>query len=334
MLGLGIESTCDETSLAIVRDGSEILSLKVFSQINHHSKYNGVVPELASRLHLEKINPILDEVLSESKVQLKELDYVSVANRPGLIGSILIGATLARSLNLCLGTPIVPVNHLEAHLNAILLENKKVEYPYLGLLLSGGNSSIFLALSSGNLELVGDTMDDALGECLDKAASILGLPYPGGPEIEKQANLFTQNSESMFPKLLKDSKEEIQFSYSGLKTSMLYYTKKNPNYQNNLPEICYHFQNTAFELVERNLLKAIAKTKIKNVIAAGGVLANQTLRDRLKKLSIKNNFQIEYPEKKILCTDNGAMVASLGYILFQKGFFSDLDFPISTSIQE
>ncbi|MDX1959304.1 MAG: tRNA (adenosine(37)-N6)-threonylcarbamoyltransferase complex transferase subunit TsaD [Leptospiraceae bacterium] len=329
MLGLGIESTCDETSLAIVRDGKEILALKVFSQTEFHAKYKGVVPELASRLHLEKINPILDTILKESKIALTDLSYVSVATHPGLIGSVMIGATLARTIGLCHSIPIVSVNHLEAHLHAVELENKPITYPYLGLLLSGGNTCIFHSKEVGELTKIADTMDDALGECLDKAANILGLGYPGGAEIERMANSFTNGLDSLFPKLLKEPREEILFSYSGLKTSVLYFTKKNPDYASRIPEICYHLQNAAFELVERNLLKAIEQTGIKTVIAGGGVLANDTLKSKLRNLSQKNHFQITYPEKKILCTDNGAMIASLGYALFQKGKTVTLDFSIS-----
>jgi N6-L-threonylcarbamoyladenine synthase len=181
------------------------------------------------------------------------------------------------------------------------------------------------------MEKIGDTMDDALGEAFDKVANLLELPYPGGPEIEKKAMEYTGNSVCPFPQLLRDTSkfEDITFSYSGLKTSVLYFVKKNLDYRSRISEICFHFQNTAFELVERNLLKAIKLTGLKEVVAAGGVMANETLRNRLKIISQKKNFQIYYPEKKILCTDNGAMVASLGYSLFKCGQISSLDFAIS-----
>ncbi|MCB1141890.1 MAG: tRNA (adenosine(37)-N6)-threonylcarbamoyltransferase complex transferase subunit TsaD [Leptospiraceae bacterium] len=334
MIGLGIESSCDETSIAIVENGHKLRSLQIFSQIEMHTKFRGVVPELASRAHLEKINSLLDRALKESGLELKEIDYISFANRPGLVGSLMIGAQMARVLSFCLNKPIITVDHLEAHLSAIQLEGKKVDYPYLGLLLSGGNSAIFLVEGPGKMKTIADTLDDALGECFDKASSILDLPYPGGPVIEKFANQHraTKGEKKIFPKLLPSNSPEIfHFSYSGLKTSVLYYVQKHPGYKENLPEICYYFQESAFELVVRNCLLAIERTGVRTLVAAGGVLANETLRKKIKNVSLKKNFSFHFPEKKIYCTDNGAMVACLAYHFFTAGKFSSLDFPIAPS---
>jgi N6-L-threonylcarbamoyladenine synthase len=332
MLGLGIESSCDETSLAIVEDGKRLRSLRIFSQIALHALYNGVVPEIASRAHLEKINYLYEECLEESQVRPKELDYIAVANRPGLLGSLMIGAQFARTLSFVTKKPIVTVDHLQAHLSVVRLEGKEPSYPYLGLLLSGGNTSLFLVHSASEMELLGDTFDDALGEAFDKVASLLGLDYPGGPAIEREAAKYQprEGEKSLFPELLKDQPfEKLDFSYSGIKTSVLYFLRKNPDWKLRIPEIAYHFQSTAFRLVERNLWRAVSQTKFKTVVAAGGVLANNKLRERLLQLAKKKGFQILFPEQKSLCTDNGAMVACLGYELFLQNKIVDLDFRIS-----
>ncbi|MCK6382514.1 MAG: tRNA (adenosine(37)-N6)-threonylcarbamoyltransferase complex transferase subunit TsaD [Leptospiraceae bacterium] len=337
MLGLGIETSCDETSIGIVEDGKKEIALKVYSQVDLHSSYGGVVPEIASRAHLEKINSILESILNESKVSLKEIEYVAVTAYPGLLGSLIIGAQLARCLSLSLKIPLIALDHLEAHLNVVRLEEKNPKFPYLGVLLSGGNSAIFQVEDFGKMKLIGDTRDDALGEAFDKVATLLNLNYPGGPEIEKLANKYTPdlNESAIFPELLKDLPlGKILFSYSGLKTAVLYYLKKNPNYLSEIEKICYHFQETAFHLVEKNIKRAVALTKIREVVVAGGVAANSTLRKRLQNFSEKINFRLTMPNRKILCTDNGAMVACLGYYLLKKGITSPLDFKVSSVREE
>jgi N6-L-threonylcarbamoyladenine synthase len=333
VIGLGIETSCDETSIAFVRNGREVLSLQTFSQIELHAKHDGIVPEVASRSHLEKINGLIESAEKESKINLSEIDYISVTNRPGLLGSLMIGVQTAKALSLALNKPIIPVDHLEAHLSILSLEDKLPPYPYLGLLLSGGNSAIFSVGEPEKMVTICDTLDDAIGEAFDKVAILLGLGYPGGAAIEKQALTYTHKKFDVpfFPKILKDSNERIEFSYSGIKTSVVHFIKKNPEYLQQLPKICYDFQNSVFELVERNLIKAIHKTNIKNVVAAGGVLANSSLRNRLDNLSKKESFHLVYPEKKIYCTDNAAMVACQGYILHEKNRQFSPDFKISPS---
>ncbi|MCW7457794.1 tRNA (adenosine(37)-N6)-threonylcarbamoyltransferase complex transferase subunit TsaD [Leptospira bandrabouensis] len=329
--GLGIESSCDETSIAIVRDGRELLSLKVYSQIDSHSPYRGVVPEIASRAHLEKINSLLSVAMEEAGIEFSDLNYVAVTSYPGLVGSLMIGAQLARCISLVYGIPIVAVNHLEAHLAVIGLERELPPFPWLGLLLSGGNSSIYIYKGFGDLQIFADTQDDSLGEAFDKVSAVLDLPYPGGPYLEAKANAYSPipGEKNPFPKLLKEDGEDlIRFSYSGLKTAVLYYKRENAK---SLPieKIAYYFQKTAFELVTRNLGKAISKTGIRTVVAAGGVLANGTLRDSLEKEKERSRFDLFYPSKKIYCTDNGAMVACLGYHLWKQKSFVGLDFKVS-----
>jgi N6-L-threonylcarbamoyladenine synthase len=329
--GLGIESSCDETSLAIVKDGKELISLKIHSQIENHAPYRGVVPELASRAHLEKMNVLLEATLVESGLHFSDLSYVAVTAYPGLMGSLLMGASLARCISLVHHLPIVPVNHLEAHLAVIALEESKLEFPMLGVLLSGGNSSVYLYHGIGDMELLGDTMDDALGEAFDKVSSLLELPYPGGPYIEREALQYTPKSEDkpFFPKLLKESKQDqIEFSFSGLKTAVLYHIRSHKD-NLDLPRICHDFQKTAFELVIRNVKKAVHLTGIRNIVFAGGVLANGVLRDLIDQTSEREKWSSRYPRKKIYCTDNGAMVACLGYYLWKEGARAPIDFQVS-----
>ncbi|TGL37756.1 tRNA (adenosine(37)-N6)-threonylcarbamoyltransferase complex transferase subunit TsaD [Leptospira perdikensis] len=329
--GLGIESSCDETSIAIVRDGKDLLSLKIYSQIDSHSPYRGVVPEIASRAHLEKINSLLAVSMEEAGIEYSDLAYVAVTTYPGLVGSLMIGAQLARCISLVHQIPIVAVNHLEAHLAVIGLERELPPFPWLGVLLSGGNSSIYLYKGFGDLEIFADTRDDSLGEAFDKVSAVLNLPYPGGPYLEAKANAYQLKEVEVnpFPKLLKeDGEDRIRFSYSGLKTAVLYYLKSQTT-PPPVEKISYFFQKTAFELVTRNIRKAVAKTGIRTVVAAGGVLANGTLRESLEAEKERSKFDLFYPGKKIYCTDNGAMVACLGYHLWKQKSFVGLDFKVS-----
>lgn len=350
MIGLGIESTCDETSLALVRLGKEILSCITYSQIQEHHPFQGVVPELASRSHLEKLNPLLDRLMQEGKEKFnlswEDIQYVAVAVRPGLLGSLMMGAQLARCIGLVHNIPIVPVHHLEAHLAAILLDTHGLEdlpFPYLGLLLSGGNSAIYIHKDWNQLEILGDTLDDAMGEAFDKAAGILGLGYPGGPAMEKAAREFEGSSlyfklgyeedsfqNFLLPRLLRgEPKDTIHFSFSGLKTALLYTTRKRNDWDTG--RLAYEFQEICFDLVLRNLEKAVQLTNYTTIVAGGGVLANSKLRKKLDKFSASYNIHIRYPQAKFLCTDNAAMVASTGYFLFKKGISVNLDFLIHPS---
>ncbi|GIX43326.1 MAG: tRNA N6-adenosine threonylcarbamoyltransferase [Leptospiraceae bacterium] len=333
MIGLGIETSCDETSIALVKDGKEIISNIVYSQIKEHEKFYGVVPEIASRSHLIKINEVFEKAFANTSLTLNDIDYIAVTTRPGLIGSLMIGAQFAKVLHCITNKPIIDINHLEAHFYANFLDRKvSPTYPFLGLLLSGGNTIIYKVSGLNQLEIIGNTQDDAIGEAFDKAASILKIGYPGGPIIEKYAKKYKKiSSNSYFSKILKDSKkDEITFSYSGIKTALLYLVKQNSNID--LYKICYDFQETCFELIIRMLKKAIYKTKINHIEAGGGVLANQRLRELLDNLAQELNIKIYYPTQKILCTDNGAMVATLGYYYFKNGYKTNLEFPVSSTV--
>ncbi|MCB1164804.1 MAG: tRNA (adenosine(37)-N6)-threonylcarbamoyltransferase complex transferase subunit TsaD [Leptospiraceae bacterium] len=331
MIGLGIESSCDETSVSVVVDGREILSNEIYSQISEHAPYHGVVPEIASRSHLLKINSVYESALQKAGVSIEDVAYCAVTSRPGLTGSLMIGAQLARCLHLVHSIPIVTVDHIESHMYAVFLEGKQVEYPFLGLLLSGGNSAIFLVHGPEQMERLATTMDDALGEAFDKAASVLGLAYPGGPQVEKLALQYAQKNPNaasarcIFPRILRDlPAERMAFSFSGIKTAVLQAAAERD------PElICFDFQRTTFELVTRMLKRAVQSTGIKRIVASGGVLSSGSLRTALEE-SAERDWNLVYPVDRKLCTDNAAMVASLGYRLFEKGNRNPLDFAVSS----
>ena len=337
MLGLGIESSCDETALALVKDGRECLANTIASQIEKHAPFHGVVPEIASRAHLEKINFVYEETLRKAGAHLEDIDYIALTVQPGLVGSLMIGGAFAKILALVADLPIVRVDHVEAHLYAPCLEAWEPQYPFLGLLLSGGNSAIYRAEAPGKLETLADTMDDACGEAFDKVASILKLErsYPGGPAVEREARKYFKSLKapasskqgqkeaqkygkdnafppSLFKPLLKNHRaRELGFSFSGIKTAVMQVQKKGME----PARICYDFQNTVFDLVARNVRMAAKSSGIRNVIAGGGVLANENLRERLDLLTKEEGLQIRYPQNKVYCTDNAAMVAALGYFL-------------------
>lgn len=334
--GLGIESSCDETGVALLKNGFQILADPLYSQIDLHRLYGGVVPELASRAHLEKIPLLLQEALSyleyKQANEKQKISYVAVTVQPGLLGSLLVGFNTAMAVSFAHNIPVVPIHHLEAHLYAVQLNGHSLTYPALGLLLSGGNSLLYNILGLKKIQVIGDTLDDAAGEALDKAALLLGLPYPGGPHIEKLAHVFvneqkekgvserTLRKQNPLPKILKDQgKEHFDFSFSGLKTALLY-VLKNSEGKFSKQALAYYFQERFIEITVRNVDLALKKFGSKQVVAAGGVLANQTLRSRLSE-TIGERAQFLVPDRKY-CTDNAAMVAALGYNYFMHGNFS------------
>ncbi len=331
VLGLGIETSCDETSLSIVRDGKDLVSLKIYSQWEKHAAFRGVVPELAARAHLEKINLLYHETLDEANISPDDLSFVAVTAYPGLIGSLAMGAQFARTFSLVFKKPIVSCDHLESHLSVVRLEDKQPRFPYIGLLLSGGNSSLYLVHDFGKMEKIGDTLDDALGEAFDKVGSILGLDYPSGAIIENLATEYLAKNpdfKRLFPKLLKEAKDsDLSFSFSGIKTAVLQYVQKEPTFS--LGEVCASFQESCFELVFRNVKKAVRKYRIPRIVAGGGVLANASLRKGLSQLANTEDIEIFYPDNRVLSTDNAAMVACLGYFYYTRNWISPLDFKVS-----
>ena len=324
VLGIGLESSCDETAVAIVADGKTILSHAIFSQIHLHKEYYGVVPEIASRAHLEVINDLIDHCLKEASVTFKDLSYVAATYRPGLVGSLLVAFQSAKAISFTMSIPLIAVHHLEAHLYAPFLEGHGIEFPFIGLLVSGGNTALYCVHDYGNLELLGNTTDDAVGEAFDKVAKFLSLGYPGGPIIEKLASQATLKK-PIFPKILADSNETYSFSYSGLKTAVISYIHDHPDAD--VREIAYSFQERALEILVRRLFDASKRLKINTLVIAGGVASNKRLRELI--FEKKKDSHIIFFPSPILCTDNGAMVAGIGYQYFKKGLYS----PLSTDVK-
>ncbi len=326
VIGLGLESSCDETSAAIVTEGRIILSNMINSQIELHSDYSGVVPEIASRAHLENINGLITSALEEAGMTFSDLDYVAATNRPGLIGSLLIALQSAKAISFTLNIPLIAINHLEAHLYAPFLEGRELEYPFIGLLISGGNTALYRVNGPGEMQLIGKTVDDAVGEAYDKVSKFLGLGYPGGPVIEKIARQAVKRK-VFFPKILTDP-DDRRFSYSGIKTAVINHIKSNPG--DDIPEIVYSFQERALELLSRRLFTAARAEGIKKMVVAGGVAANGRLRDILNSEKRKDE-EIIIPSP-LLCTDNAAMIAGIGCQYFKRGLFDPLSSDVTAKV--
>ena len=319
---LAIESSCDETSAAVCRAG-KILSNIIANQ-EVHKQYGGVVPELASRAHIQNIIPVVDAALEKAGVQLKELDAIAFTQSPGLIGALLVGAQFAKSLALSLDVPLIAVHHMQAHVLANLIDDPRPEFPFLCLTVSGGHTQIVLCESPLQSKIIGKTIDDAAGEAFDKSAKLLGLPYPGGPLIDKYAK-------SGNPKRFQFTEPNIaglDFSFSGLKTSILYFlqeqTRKDPQFvENNLADLCASIQERIVTILLHKLKRAALETGIKDVCIAGGVSANSGLRAAFHELGSKMHWRTFIPAFEY-CTDNAAMIAITGYYKFLSGQFSPL----------
>lgn len=310
---LGIESSCDDTSAAILR-GSKVLSNVIANQ-SIHEKYGGVVPELASRAHQQNIIPVVDTAIKQAKIKKSEIDLIAYTKGPGLLGSLLVGSSFAKSLSLGLNKPLVAVNHMKAHILAHFIdqENHTIPtFPFLCLTVSGGHTQIVIVKDHNDMEVIGTTIDDAAGEAFDKSAKVLGLKYPGGPLIDKYAKNGNINAFTFGKPKIKD----LNFSFSGLKTSILNQVNssvmKNPNFINdNLNDLCASIQHSIITILLEKVTKAISQTNIKNIAIAGGVSANSYLRNELIKLSKKDNLNIYIPKFEY-CTDNAAMIAIAG----------------------
>ena len=340
-LGLAFESSCDETGVALVENGRRVISAPLFSQIAMHRPYGGIVPEYASRAHLEKFTPLLVEILKETNLGPGDIEFVAVTTRPGLVGALLVGYQTARAAARHFRAPLIGVHHLEAHLAAVRLSGEEIRYPAIGMILSGGNSAIFRLTAPGRTQLIGDTLDDAAGEALDKAAQILQLGYPGGPEIERQAAayLFSRgiqtgdehrlDPENPFPVILKSlEREKVQFSFSGIKTALL--RRFNTENTAEVPALAFFYQERIIEHVVRNLTHAITAAGALPVIAAGGVLANGRLRRALKTQCDRLGATLTIPENRY-CTDNAAMVAAAAQLYFEQGLMSPYNDITSTN---
>lgn len=330
MLILGIETSCDETSAAIVKDGREIVSSIILSQDALHRQFGGVVPEIACRAHLESIIGIVNNALSDAKVQLAEIDAIAVVNTPGLIGALLIGVTAAKTLCMALDVPLLAINHLHAHIYANNLEHENIPYPTISLVVSGGHTTLFLSESETKHTPLGWTIDDAAGEAFDKVSKILGLGYPGGPVIDKLARCGNRRAVT-FPRAYLE-KDSLDFSFSGLKTAVLYYYRgqdvrisrpKTPSDQE-IADIAASFQEAVVDVLIDKTVLASRMYNVSGIALGGGVAANSRLRQRLQEVSKEIGIPVYCPSPK-LCTDNAAMVAGLAYKKYLEDDISLLD---------
>jgi N6-L-threonylcarbamoyladenine synthase len=339
---LGIDTSCDDTAASVVENGTKIFSNIVSNQTDIHKKYGGIVPELASRRHVEMIWPVVDEALKASDIKLEDLSCVAVCNGPGLIGSLLVGCSFAKAICYSKGIPLVAVNHLEGHIFSAFLEEPKPSFPFLGLIVSGGHTCIYRVYGFIKYTELGRTRDDAAGEAYDKVAKLLGLQYPGGPIIEKLAQNGNPGAID-FPRAYLP--ESFDFSFSGIKTAVLNYVKKasigqqplvtiqktndqcpvtNDQYHSLLADIAASFQASVIDVLVKKTEWAISKEGINRVVLTGGVAANNELRKRMKEMGDKRGAEIFMPSA-YLCTDNAAMIASAGYHHFKASNFAGLD---------
>lgn len=321
MLILGIESSCDETAAAIVNDG-KLLSNIIASQIKDHSAYGGVVPEIASRKHIEAISPVIAEALGQANVALNDIGGIAVTRGPGLIGSLLVGLSAAKALAYGLGVPFVGVNHLEGHIMASFLLEKKPQFPFAALVVSGGHTNVYQVRNYHEFQLLGQTRDDAAGEAFDKAAKLLDLGYPGGVVIDKMAKRGNPRAFD-FPRAMKDSPD---FSFSGLKTSLLVMLKKRGCRfsDEELPDVVASYQEAIMDVLVEKTIKAARENSIDQVVVCGGVAANSRLRQRFAEAAIAARMELFIPPM-VLCTDNAAMIAVLGEIMLKNGRRDALD---------
>jgi len=326
MIVLGLETSCDETSAALVLDGKKILANSVASSLGFHKKYGGVIPEIASRMQLETITSIAASALSKARISLADLDLISVTSGPGLVGSLLVGISFAKALSLALSKPLLGVNHVHSHFYANFLSGEKIKLPFIGLVVSGGHTNLYYVADFDQIKILGQTQDDACGEAFDKVAKILGLGYPGGPLIEKIA-------QAGDPQKIRfncsGTKGELDFSFSGIKTAVLYYVRsqKSEVRSQNKADIAASFQDAVIDTLVNKSLLACRLKKINRLVIGGGVVANNRLRDKFYQATRGLGINCYFPPVA-LATDNAAMVAGFAYQLFKKGKRSDLSLTV------
>lgn len=331
MKTLAIETSCDETSIAVIENGRKILSNIISTQIETHKKFGGVVPEIASRMHVENISQILKSALEEANINLDDIDFISVTQGPGLVGALLVGMSFAKALSYSLDIPLVGVNHIKGHICANYLSHQDLEPPFIALVISGGHTYLVDVSGYDEYKVIGRTRDDAVGEAFDKVARALGLPYPGGPMVDKLAK--TGNPEAInFPRVYLEEKS-YDFSFSGLKTAVLNYLNqmKLKKETISIEDVAASFQMSVIDVLSEKTFRLLKETKKNKLVIAGGVAANSGIRDVFTKKAIENDIELYIPNIT-LCTDNAAMIGSAGYYSYISGNKSMLDLKVDANL--
>ena len=320
---LAIESSCDETAAAVVQDGRKVLSNIISSQIEIHKLYGGVVPEIASRKHIEKVIQVVDEALKEASLTMDEIDAVAVTYGPGLVGALLVGVSAAKSIAFAYNKPLIGVHHIEGHISANYIENEELEPPFLCLVVSGGHTNLVIVKDYGEYEVLGKTRDDAAGEAFDKVARAIGLGYPGGPKIQKISEEGNKDAIA-FPRA-KVADNPFDFSFSGLKSSVLNYINscEMKGEEINKADIAASFQEAVVDVLVSHTIEGAKQLGFKKIAMAGGVASNTVLREEMKEACERRGFMFYHPSP-ILCTDNAAMIGAAAYYDYKKGLISDL----------
>ncbi len=326
---LGIESSCDETSASIVRNGTDEIATVILSQIDIHTNFGGVVPEIASRHHVKNITMVIEECLNKANMKMTDIDAIAVTYGPGLIGSLLVGLEAAKTLSFIYNKPLIPVHHIAGHIYANNLV-KTMEYPLIALVVSGGHTDLVYMEDEYQFRHIGGTLDDAVGECYDKVARVIGVGYPGGPVIDKMA---TEGKHSyQLPMPLDD--DSYNFSFSGLKSAVINLVHNEEQRGNiiNKEDLATSFQDVVVDIITKKTIRALKEFKTSRLILAGGVAANQGLRAKLSTVCAENNIDCSFPPIKY-CTDNAAMIATAGYFLYKQGKFSGLELNAKSSVE-
>lgn len=318
---LAIETSCDETAASVIENGNHVLSNVVQSQIESHKRFGGVVPEVASRHHVEMITRVIEEALKNANLKAKELDAVAVTYGPGLIGALLVGVNAAKAFAFAHDLPLIPVHHIAGHIYANQLEHK-IKFPLISLIVSGGHTELIKMNDHLEFEVIGETLDDAVGEAYDKVARVIGLPYPGGPEIDRLSKEGKDTYD--FPRALQD--DSYNFSFSGLKSHVInkLHNEKQKNIEINKADVARSFQESVVDVLTTKTMRALKDKDIKTLIVAGGVAANSALRDRFETLTKENNINLYIPSLKY-CTDNAAMIGAVAYELYKQKTFANLN---------
>ncbi len=324
ILTLGIETSCDETAAAVIEDGKKILANVIASQVDLHQRFGGVVPEIAARKHIETIFPVIDQALNDAKLTLADIDLVAVTYGPGLVGGLLVGLQAAKSLSFAAKKPLIGVNHIEGHIYANVLAHPDLKAPFVCLTASGGHTDLLYIPQFGSYDILGRTRDDAAGEAFDKIGRVLGLPYPGGPEIDRLAQ--GGNREAIdFPRGLLNG-ETFDFSFSGLKTAALNYINQTNQRQEkiNLPDFAASFQWAIVDVLTTKVIKAAEAKKVSQIVLSGGVAANTALRNEVIERAQSQGIAVFFPPP-VLCTDNAAMIGSAGHFKYKAGYSHQWD---------